>query len=79
MYGVKAFMNGGARLPNGRTFPILYQREGQDARRVIFHPMYQHNNFRYDLAIIELATPVTDQRPIQLPTADSEYRSKSYK
>ena len=76
MYDVKAFMDGGTYETSngGRTFRILFDRPGTRVDKVVFHPMYDHGNFQYDLAVLRLVSPVRDQTPITLIDRSSESR-----
>ena len=76
MYNIRAFMDGGSDFGRsaGRTYQFLYERPGYSrVDRVIFHPMYDHYNFQYDLAVLRLETPVTTQTPIVLAAKESEF------
>jgi len=46
--------------------------------RVVFHPMYDHNRFHYDIAVLHLATAETAATPINLPAADRKLPRESF-
>ena len=45
--------------------------------RVVFHPLYDHNNFHYDIAVLHLTQPVTDQAPVTLPNAGGKKKFRN--
>lgn len=57
-----------------RTWQTLFKRDTMyEVKRVVFHPMYVHNSFDYNIAVLEVKGSVLPSNtPIKLATAGSE-------
>jgi len=76
MYDIRAIFRGDGGIDDDNTNTLFNEATGNHpVDRVIFHPMYDHNRFHYDIAVLHLATPETTVMPINLaePTRKSSY------
>ena len=74
MYGIRAVFRSDGRISDqNNNWDDLWDETvggNHNVDRVIFHPMYDHNRFHYDIAVLHLATAETAATPIALPAAD---------
>lgn len=83
MYEVRAFFDTTSRIfkATERTFERMFARTpNYSVKRVIFHPMYDHNRFEYDIAVVELNSPIDNAiTPIALPSAGGKSHFHKFK
>jgi len=71
MYEIKAVFRSDGSIKKDTWADLWNEPNGNhDVDRVVFHPMYDHNRFHYDIAVLHLATAETTATPIKLPSAD---------
>ena len=57
-----------------RTGEALFTSSGHHlVKRTVFHPMYKHKRFHFDVAILELEDTVTGPKPIKLANPNGSY------
>ena len=75
MYEVRVFFSGTSVLsttvPN--SYEDIWSRDGSiQVDRVVFHPLYDHNNFHFDIAVLRLRNSVSGIDPVALPQQGGE-------
>jgi len=70
MYDIRVFFteDGFLGMPTTESFDQMWSlTEGRHrVDRVVFHPMYDHDRFHYDIAVLHLANPQNTITPISL-------------
>jgi len=74
MYDIKVFFTGNGQIDDS-SFDALWNEDTGDhiVNRVVFHPMYDHRRFHYDIAVLQLATSENTVQPIRLPAASRKF------
>ena len=76
MYEIRVYFDTSSNLQKDpRTYEELWNRAPQYAvKKVIFHPMYDHNRLDYDIAVLFLEGSVDSSvTPISLPSAGGKH------
>lgn len=77
MYDVKVYFPGNGQLgspSDDDSYINLWNRgTGITVSSVKFHPMYDHDNFHYDIAVLQMASAPAGITAVNLPTAGSKY------
>ena len=74
---MRAYFNGDEDIGDTDSFPELWDDENggrRDVDRVIFHPMYDHDRYDYDIAVIHFASPFSDVDTIPLANCNRTYK-----
>ncbi|KAF2361516.1 Serine proteases trypsin domain [Trinorchestia longiramus] len=73
-YSVRVFYEDSTLHASPRTWHNLWSRSSHvDVVAVTFHPMYDHGNFHYDIAVLTHAQPVLGRMPLALPSTNKSY------
>ena len=67
-YGIRVVFSARDIGPSeNRTGEQLYNHiASHEVIKVTFHPMYRHNTFHYDIAVLEVDVRVTSSKPIKI-------------
>ena len=73
MYDVRVFFRGDGVIDDV-SFDTLWNEDdgNHNVDRVVFHPMYEHDRFHYDIAVLHLSSPENSVTPIKLATSSRE-------
>ena len=69
MYDVRVFFRGDGFVDQDDFDDLWEEDDGNHiVDRVVFHPMYDHDKFHYDIAVLHLATPENSITPVRPAT-----------